>query len=564
MKARHFVIAILLLLCVACHTPTREARRMVKRAEQLADTLPDSTVRLIDSVLHMPVYFSERERMDMALLQAEALFGDRGTDLSPIMDDDFFDDHADLSTSPELERAATYFAQKKQYAKAAHAALYSGFVQQHYDEKENAMRSFKEAEQFGGLAVDSLTVARAQYRMGKMLLDDGLKEESLAMLQTASLRFGDCIVDKALALNMMGVCFMLQNDLDNAETCLQQGLLEVGKKPSNSSKVNLKLLNNYAVLYRIQGNYIQAIDTLHRMLEYSNLNENEFFMLNLNLGNVYFDRKNLDSAAMYYDCVAKLMLMSKISPKTQLAAYESLSKFANNKGIDSLALQYREDHEDMLYAVMQRRQKQNTYRIQQQYDYESLQNEMNRKLIRKQRLITFIGLLAIIGLAALAISQIRLAKIRKQEAEAKASLFHFMQQNKELVESNKAHEKKALDTTQQLSDLLYARLKAMQKLDYCLKAPKDKIALKDLEKEVFGEGDHWEAIKEVLVALYPGLWEALKLKYPDMDEMERRVFMLSYLKLSRLGEATLLGISTSVLDKLRTKVRKTMEQSQMP
>ena len=39
---------------------------------------------------------------------------------------------------------------------------------------------------------------------------------------------------------------------------------------------------------------------------------------------------------------------------------------------------------------------------------------------------------------------------------------------------------------------------------------------------------------------------------------------LSYLKLSRLGEATLLGISTSVLDKLRTKVRKTMEQGQMP
>ena len=209
-------------------------------------------------------------------------------------------------------------------------------------------------------------------------------------------------------------------------------------------------------------------------------------------------------------------------------------------------------------------QEQAVYRIQKQYDYESLQNEMNRKLIWRQRFITIIGIFAIIGLAALAISQIRLAKTRKQEAETKANLFHFMQQNKELVDSNMAHEKKALDTTQQLSDLLHARLKAMQKLDYCLKTPKDKIALKDLEKEVFGEGDHWEAIKEVLVALYPGLWEALKLKYPDMDEMERRVFMLSYLKLSRLGEATLLGISTSVLDKLRTKVRKTMEQGQMP
>ena len=123
-----------------------------------------------------------------------------------------------------------------------------------------------------------------------------------------------------------------------------------------------------------------------------------------------------------------------------------------------------------------------------------------------------------------------------------------------------AHEEKTVQVEQQLSDRLFARLYAMQKLDYCLKTPMDKIALKDLEREVFGTGDHWDAIKEVLVNLYPGLWESLKFKYPEMDEMELRVCMLSRLKLSRLGEATLLGISTSVLDKLRTKVRKTMEK----
>ena len=135
-----------------------------------------------------------------------------------------------------------------------------------------------------------------------------------------------------------------------------------------------------------------------------------------------------------------------------------------------------------------------------------------------------------------------------------------MQQNKALVESNMEQEQKATNTAQQLSDMLYARLYTMQKLDYCLKTPIDKGALKDLEQEVFGSGDHWNAVKEILGKLFPGLWESLKLKYPQMDEMELRVCLLSRLKLSRQGEATLLGISTSVLDKLRTKVRKTMEQ----
>ena len=97
----------------ACDVTTREARRMVRRAELLADTLPDSTAHLIDSVLRMPANFSERERMDMALLQAEALFGDRGQKISPMMDDNFFDDHGMVSTSPELERAAAYYAKKK-------------------------------------------------------------------------------------------------------------------------------------------------------------------------------------------------------------------------------------------------------------------------------------------------------------------------------------------------------------------------------------------------------------------------------------------------------------------
>ena len=105
---RQVLIGFLLLLALsACHSPQREARHMVARAERLFDTLPDSTASLIDSVLRMPVYFNEKRRMDMALLQAEALMGDRGQEIPPLMDDEFFDDKPFFSTSPELERAYT-------------------------------------------------------------------------------------------------------------------------------------------------------------------------------------------------------------------------------------------------------------------------------------------------------------------------------------------------------------------------------------------------------------------------------------------------------------------------
>jgi len=562
MKARLYIWVLPLLLALAaCDATTLEARRMVKRAEQLTDTLPDSTVRLIDSVLRMPASFSERERMDMALLQAEALFGDHEQDISPVMDDDFFDDRDNISTSPELERAAAYYAKKKQYGKAAHAALYSGFVQQHYDEKETAMLSFKDAEQYAKLVGDSLTVAQAEYRMGKMLYYEGLEREALVLLKSAYPNFCMRFADKALVQNMMAVCYILQEDFDNSYHSLEKSL-KLSEK-SCSIKTRWKTLNNFAVLYRIQGKYDQAIAYLKLVENDQDLLETDKSLLYLNLGKTFVAQNQMDSAVVYYQHLEEILPYINVN-ETKISAYGALSRFADSQHDEKKALQYREIHEDLLFELMNQRQVRSVYRIQKQYDYESLQNTMNRRLIRKQRFITLIGIFAIIGLAALAVSQIRLAKIRKQEAEANANLFHFMQQNKALVESNMEHEKKVLYTAQQLSDMLYARLSAMQKLDYCLKNPKDKIALKDMEKEVFGDGDHWEAIKEVLVALYPGLWESLKLKYPEMDEMERRVYMLSRLKLSRLGEATLLGISTSVLDKLRTKVHKTVEQDKMP
>ena len=555
MKRFGWIGFMVLLFCAACHAPTREARRMVDRAEHLADTLPDSTARLIDSVLRMPVYFSERERMDMALLQAEALFGDHGNTISPVMDDDFFDEHTTLSTSPDLERAAEYFAKKKQYAKATHAALYSGFVQQHYNEKEEAMRSFKDAEHYGELAKDSLAVAQAQYWMGKMLLNDGMYKEALVVINHSEHNFGNYYSERALSLNMLAVCYLVLGEYENAEISLKQSLVFAQK--THDDKIKRKALNNYAVLFRLQEEYDRAIACLGQIGIESNLDDTELLLFNLNIADVFVVAQEKDSAALHYELVNTLLPKTNVKAQTRVSAYESLSKFAEIQNEDSMALYYWKLYIKWLNRVRDEREQTNVYGIQRKYDYESLQNTMNQQIARKQRII---AISIVLLLFVVTWFMYRTSQRNKREAEANANLFHFMEQNKALVESNIAHEKKVLDTTQQLSDLLYARLKAMQKLDYCLKTPKDKIALKDLEKEVFGTGDHWDAIREVLVALYPGLLETLKLKYPEMDEMELRVCMLSRLKLSRLAESTLLGISVSVLDKTRTKVHKMIGQ----
>ncbi len=548
-------LLVFLLAMSACDATTREARRMVKRAELLADTLPDSTVRLIDSVLRMPASFSERERMDMALLQAEALFGDHGQEISPVMDDDFFDEHDNLSTSPELERAAVYYAGKKQYPKAAHAALYSGFVQQHYDDKEAAMRSFKEAEQYGKQAVDSLTVAQAEYWMGKMLIDDGMEQEALKSFMVSECFIGNRYAEKASIENSMAVVYILMGQHDSAHVYLDKGLAWADRV--HFEKVRRKVLNNYAVLYRLQERYDDAIAYHRQMLGKSNLDETEMFVYYLNMGKTFTAANEIDSTTLYFKQVEALLPNTRIKLISRVSACGTLSQFAEQQGDIQKALQYKAKWEELMSKLLVQRQEQNIYRIQRQYDYESLQNKMNQEHAQIQRVIA-IGTVFLLCLVALFLYRSSLRN--KKEAEVNANLFHFMQQNKTLVESNMAQERRVFDTTQQLSDMYFAKFKTMQKLSFSIENPKNKIALKELEKQVFGDGEHWDGIKEVIDALYPGLWESITYKYPEMDEMERRVFILSRFKLSRVEEAALLGISTSVLDKLRTKVHKIVEQ----
>ena len=587
MKRIVWIGLLVLLTLSACDATTREARRMVKRAELLADTLPDSTARLIDSVLRMPASFSERERMDMALLQAEALFGDHGKEISPVMDDDFFDEHAPLSTSPELERAAAYYAGKKQYAKAAHAALYSGFVQQHYNEKEAAMRSFKEAEQYGKLALDSLTVAQTEYWMGKMLYDDYKHEEALSILKKSDAHFGLRNIERAYVNNLEAIVYIVLKQFDEAEKSLEKSLdyAELGL----ANKIKIKVLNNYAVLRRLEGKNDEAIAKLKKADEVFNLNDSEKTMLFLNFVKSFLAQDEFDSAAVYVHHLEELLPTDQVKDETKASSYETLSRMAEIQGDTASAFQYLKKRQNIVSAILANIEKKSVYRIQQQYDYESLQNEMNRRLILRQRIIAIVGVLALIGLAVFAFTQIRLARMRKQEAEAKAKLFHFIQQNKELSlkqeNSEKAlsnlslaHEasKKAYqelmqkiieletakdDYAQQYSNALDRIALIIRKLSIYLDNKGEAAYLADLKEAAFGKNTPWNALMEVFDILYPDVRRNLALQHPELTEMEQEDFILSFFNISRDEEAVMFKKSVHMVDKVRNSVRRKMKNT---
>ena len=583
---RHFVIGLFLLLVLAaCNGPQREARQMVRRAERLFGTDPDSTVRLIDSVLRMPAYFEEGKRMDIAMLQAEALFGDRDDrEISPLMDDEFFDDKPFLTTSPELERAADYYARKKKYDKAAHAALYSGFVQQHYGEKTHAMQSFKDAERYGGMVKDSLTVAWAEYWMGKMLYYDGILQEALVSLISVEKNIGNRLIEKAFVQNSIAGCYLVLGDYDNAENYLQQSLINARK--SHANRVVRKTLNNYAVLSQLQGKYDQAIALLKQNANGSVFDEKELLLYHLNIGCVFFDEGELDSAAYHYSIVDSLLPDAQIKLETKASAYYSLSQFAESQRDDSLALYYWKLYDKYLDEIRNQRKENNVYGVQLKYDYGLLQNTLNQKVIQRQRIIIALSVVAALVFLAFAISQIRLARIRRNEAEIKASLLHFMKQNEELAKQSEAVKKAHLDLQQKhqeieeshqnlasqveeyktafeasdkkLSKALQKEHQIMQKMAVLLENENDKALLDALKHSVLGNQEYWAAMLKTFDRQFPGIRKELAIQHPELTDIEQKILLLSYVDASREDTAVLLDISVFMVDKLRTSVKKKM------
>ena len=478
---------------------------------------------------------SEAQRMEEALKRGEIMY--------------HYNENLDTFI-PELDKASAYFASKKQYCKAAQAALYFGYCEMEHD-KESAMESLGRASYYGSNTRDSLTVARAQYLMGQLLYAEGTENEALKRFRNAEEYFGSYNLGKALAENMMACCKMVLFQLDSAAYYLRKSLENADQADSNDARS--KALNNFAILYRLKGESDKAISYL-RLIKTEN--EQKKLLYHLNLGNIFADLHNTDSVVYHYNIVEKLLEIPTIKEETKVSAYGSFSQFEENQGNFLKALEYRKKHEYFNGELRDRYEKKRMYYIQQKYDYENLQRKMSDKILQKRYIILILSIILAITTGLTLILYYHFIQKRLHEVELNNILLQFIEQNKELLHKGTEQEKEHLKLVEQLSDMQKERIKAMQKLEVFLKDRRNLSALSDLERQFFLGQNHWEVMLGVIDMAYPGLYDYIKKEYPSSSELEKKVLLLSRFKLLRTDEATLLGISTSVLDKVRGRVKK--------
>lgn len=539
---KHIVIILTLLFALSsCDSDLRRAKRYYRQAQEVAATDPDSALILIDSVLNIMVFLDDDIRMNMSLMQAEALFthpdGER-RELSQRIK------AKKIYTMPELERSAEYFAEKGDYPRASYGALYSGYVLRELRD-DAAIVCFKDAAKFAELANDSLTYARANYNVARLLYEKYFEDQAIELLLKTEKAFGDNYAERALALNLMAGSNIVLGSFDNAEKCLEQSINYA--ITSNSTKAYRKSMNNYSVLHREKGEIEEAIECLRCLDDESDTTK--ILIHYLNYGKTFVKGLQYDSAAYYFNKVIDLLPVAKLKDDNVASAYNGLSKFEEARGNYKSALSYKQKQLVLHDKIHTQLREDNLYHINKKYDYEALQNDMNRRIISNYRIEIMLAVVIIIVLAVALVLYYRIIQKNKKEAEMKATLLKVMKDNENLIQDK--------------SDNLAEKLRSMQRLEILSKDHKDKYLLANLEKEMFGDKNHWEVMTDLFNAVYPGLYDTLKEKYPDMSEIECRVYMLSNFDLTRLDEALLLDVSTSVLDKARGKVKKLQEQENL-
>ncbi len=444
----------------------------------------------------------------------------------------------------------------------AHDALENARIQLDSGNNAEALQLFKEAERYGLMADDTLTVAHARFNIARCLGYYADKEAVVSLLKSAAEGFGEDYADRADALRELGDFYQFHRAYDTAEMYMNQALAYAEQSGSVETKSNV--FSAFYAMYFNAGKHEKSAEYLRQFMQVRlpNMMDDKLWMFYYSgMGNIFYEMGNSDSTAYYYGKLEELVNQAE-SDKDIWFYFYTLAHQAKSRGDFEKAFDYycRYDIGNNHSKIEEKRN--NLIAMSQKYDKAVMQNELNEKIIRKQRVIILISGIAALVLLAFLISQIRLARNRKREAEINAELFHFKQHSQALAQRDAEHEQIQKDYADRLSEALDKEQQTMMLLDIYLNNSKKANLLNDLERSVFGDKDHWKAMLAVVEEKYPSLWETLGQKCPDLDEDEKKSFILSHFKVSRQEEADYLGTTVNMVDKLRGRVRKKMAERQ--
>ena len=527
-----FILSFILLLSCSRHN---DAETFLEKAQSVIETSPDTAAMYLDSIL-MPEKFLKKEKyMEYLVTKVQAKY----KNYDNIKDDtNIFETKAYFDKKVQQPIANS---QSSKYQMYAH--LYSACVYDERGEYENAMKDYKTAFTLAENMHDSLYMWRINNYIAKVFYNQTYWSEAL-MIYKKSVSLANNSSDKANSLDNIATMYYMNNYIDSARFNIEQAVNLA--EQTNDNNTRSSIYQSAYVFYKEFNEIELAWKYLNLSVKY-NQDISKKSLYNLNFLSLFLKEGNMDSARIYvnrlrneFDKIEYNFLKSSVCDNFT-DYYYSINKY------DS-ALYYQKELTYILEDISNQNMDDNIYEMQKKYDYE-LQRNIYQTKLNKRLILTVFVLITLLFVSIISFIMITKSKRREQV---------LTKEVEDLSNVKNDYDKFKHEIKESFDNSLKARFDIIRKVNIFERNNKTNKNVKEIKEYAYGSPykTAFEASVDVIESSYNKITSFIKESYPELNETEYKICLLSIAPISTDDIANFVELGSDSVRKSRSNIRK--------
>ena len=522
-----FILSFILLLSCSRHN---DAERLLSQAQAVMEASPDTAAMYLDSIL-MPEKFLKKEKyMEYLVTNVQAKYKN----------------YDNIKEDTNIFITKTYFDKTRKNSQMnMYSHLYSACVYDERGEYENAMRDYKTAFTLAENMHDSLYMWRINNYMAVIYYEQAYWDEALDTY-IKSVKYANDNHKKAESYASLARVYYMKDDNDKAMYNIERSIDMAEKTDDKNTKS--QVYQNAYVLYKKNNEKELAWKYLNMSVMCNpNIDSGWDSLYDLNFLHFFIEEGNMDTARIYANKLRNEYDSIEINAKKTNICEELSNYYIQNKMYDS-AMYYQKEMTYLVQKIYQQIIDDNVYDIQKKYDYELQRNIYQTKL--NKRLILTVCILIVL-LLVLIISFLIITKSKRREQV-------LTKEVEDLSNVKNDYDKFKHEIKESFDNSLKARFDVIRKVNTFERNNKTNKNVKEIKEYAYGSPykTAFEASVDVIESSYNKITSFIKESYPELNETEYKICLLSIAPISTDDIANFVELGSDSVRKSRSNIRK--------
>ena len=510
-----------------------DAERLLEKAQAVMETSPDTAAMYLDSILMPEKFLNKDKYMEYLVTKVQAKYKN----------------YDNIKEDTNIFITKTYFDKTRKNSQMnMYSHLYSACVYDERGEYENAVRDYKTAFSLAEKMQDSLYMWRINNYIAEVFCNQTYWNEAM-MIYKKSVILANSTADKANSMDNLARMYYLINNDDSCKFYIKQAIYLAEQ---TNDKSTLSSIYQSAYVFYKEFNEIEHASKYLNMSVMCNPNIDSYWdnLYNLNFLSLFLEEGELDSARIYVNKLRNEFETMEIC-HMQTSICDNLADYYHKINIYDSALYYRKKLTYLVQEIYKQSIDDNIYEIQKKYDYELQRNIYQTKL--NKRLILTVCILIVL-LLVLIISFLIITKSKRREQV-------LTKEVEDLSNVKNDYDKFKHEIKESFDNSLKARFDIIRKVNIFERNNKTNKNVKEIKEYAYGSPfkTAFEASEDVIESSYSDITSFIKKTFPELNETEYKVCLLSVVPISVDDIANIIELSVDSVGKARTNIRKKLK-----